>query len=292
MQGVTSIKKVLVCERAVQIEEFRIFGVVQCFENLGWEASLKFNNNNLVNVYMKEIMEWMATLRQEEGNNPPRTTRLIGTSNGKEKPSEAMGTKLLKSNLKVLPKLLSLILGFNVIPRLGDKFFVRNFEIRVLHALMTGQPKLSFRHLVLLNVWESRVSRMRLATFGWIYRERLTEYVLKDDKTRRQLVVPKEGVQNTKEHELERGEPEGAGGSYQMRRCANAPIIWRATIIIFDQCKWTIRAYLYMFRESNLHGTLNSLTHLHGYYTSNRGIKGQALSGPRILLTCNISKRV
>ncbi|KAL8249440.1 hypothetical protein R6Q59_006308 [Mikania micrantha] len=151
MQGVTSIKKVL------------------------------FNNNSLDNVYMKDIVEWMATLRRDEGNNPPKTTRLIGTVNGREmilsfetmnkvvkfdtksqreyvyperqqilgestadaqwndmvrvlfaKPPEAMGTKLLRSDLEVLPKLLSLISGFNVIPRLGDKLFIRNFEIRAL----------------------------------------------------------------------------------------------------------------------------------------------------------------
>ncbi|KAL8255422.1 hypothetical protein R6Q59_033643 [Mikania micrantha] len=245
-----------------------MFGVVQCFESLGWENALMFNNNNLDNVNMKEIVEWMATLRGDEGKNPPKTARLIGTFNDAQwkdiirvlfaKPPEAMGTKLLRSDLKVLPKLLSLISGFNVIPRLGDKLFIRNFEIRVLHALMTGQPKLSFRHLVLLNVWESRVSRMRcmlphcrllsslmvkqkvvtatspfekltqryfrfdrLTAFGWIYMERPTEHVLIDDKTKRQMVVPKEGVHQTEEEEPERREPEGAGGSYQHHQHAH-----------------------------------------------------------------------
>ncbi|KAL8225445.1 hypothetical protein R6Q57_018002 [Mikania cordata] len=314
-QTVSSIKKVLVCERAVQTEEFGIFGVVSCFENLGWENVLKFNNNNLDNIYMKEIVEWMATLRKEDGNNPPRTTRLIGTVNGKEmvlsfetmnkvvkfdtkpqreyvypermqilgeatedeewramvrvlfaKAPEEMGRKLLRSDLNVLPKLLSLISGFNVIPRLGDKLFIRNFEVRVLHALMIGHPKLSFRQLVLLNVWESRVSRARcllphcrllsslmvkqkvvttttpfekltqryfsfdrLAAFGWIYRERPTEHVLIDDKTKRQLVVLKEGVTQAEEEDTEhmvrphtsspfyKGDPRDSQGGPKMR---------------------------------------------------------------------------
>ncbi|KAD3338084.1 hypothetical protein E3N88_33605 [Mikania micrantha] len=55
----------------------------------------------------------------------------------------------------------------------------------------------------------------RLAAFGWIYRERPTEHVLIDDKTKRQLVVPKEGVTQTEEEEPEQQGPEETGGSHQ-----------------------------------------------------------------------------
>ncbi|KAI3816175.1 hypothetical protein L1987_15866 [Smallanthus sonchifolius] len=57
-----------------------------------------------------------------------------------------------------MPKLLSLIAQFNVNPRLGDKVKVRHDEIRVLHALLTRGLKFSFRHMVMMNVCESRES--------------------------------------------------------------------------------------------------------------------------------------
>ena len=68
---------------------------------------------------------------------------------------------MTRNCMRALPKLIHLIMGQNVIPRHGDKMKVRHYEIRVLHALLTGSPVFSFRHLAMLNVWESRESKER-----------------------------------------------------------------------------------------------------------------------------------
>jgi hypothetical protein len=155
---------------------------------------------------MDEIIEWMATLRREDGNNPPRTMRLVGTvdNNDYELSFETMrqvanfdslpdhqyeypanilsgeetenwndmlaelfivnyNFHMARSELKPLVLLLTQIMGKNVIPRLSDMSVVRHYDIRVLYALVTGQQVLSFRHLVMLNVWESRESYTRKA---------------------------------------------------------------------------------------------------------------------------------
>ncbi|KAJ0686718.1 hypothetical protein HanOQP8_Chr11g0418761 [Helianthus annuus] len=197
--------KLGVAERFTMISDFQYYGLVKCFQRLGWEAALTYNNNNKSEVYTDEIVEWMSTLEKKDGKNPPFTTKLIGYVGNKKVALsfEAMDKivkfdtgavnpqreyeylsaekifgkgddwltmlrelfqvddiredmKLYKKDLKPLPKLLTCILNWNVIPRAGDKEKIRNYEIRVLYALITGRPTISFKHLVLLNVWESR----------------------------------------------------------------------------------------------------------------------------------------
>ncbi|KAL8223965.1 hypothetical protein R6Q57_019440 [Mikania cordata] len=58
-------------------------------------------------------------------------------------------------------KLLSMIAGYNIIPRMGDLVKIHQYELEVLHALVSGQEMLSFRHLEMLNVWASRESKVR-----------------------------------------------------------------------------------------------------------------------------------
>ncbi|MFS7951018.1 hypothetical protein Hanom_Chr07g00590071 [Helianthus anomalus] len=60
--------------------------------------------------------------------------------------------------MNILPKLCAVIAGHNVIPLLGDKGKGRLYELRVLCALVAGTERLSLRHLIISNVWESRNS--------------------------------------------------------------------------------------------------------------------------------------
>ncbi|KAJ0914569.1 hypothetical protein HanPSC8_Chr06g0240081 [Helianthus annuus] len=49
----------------------------------------------------------------------------------------------------------------NIMARLGDRGTVKMYDVRVVHAIMTGRPRFSFMHLALMNVWESRESKER-----------------------------------------------------------------------------------------------------------------------------------
>ncbi|MFS7951021.1 hypothetical protein Hanom_Chr07g00590101 [Helianthus anomalus] len=60
--------------------------------------------------------------------------------------------------MNILPKLCAVIAGHNVIPLLGDKGKGRLYELRVLCALVAGTERISLRHLIISNVWESRNS--------------------------------------------------------------------------------------------------------------------------------------
>ncbi|KAJ0510894.1 hypothetical protein HanIR_Chr11g0545791 [Helianthus annuus] len=62
--------KLGVAERFTMISDFQYYGLVKCFQRLGWEAALTYNNNNKSEVYTDEIVEWMSTLRKKDGKNP------------------------------------------------------------------------------------------------------------------------------------------------------------------------------------------------------------------------------
>ncbi|XP_035842890.1 uncharacterized protein LOC118489263 [Helianthus annuus] len=61
-----------------------------------------------------------------------------------------------RDHLKPLVRLLFSFVTANVSPRVGDKSMLRLWEIPILYAILTGEIKFSFRHLVLLNVWRCR----------------------------------------------------------------------------------------------------------------------------------------
>ncbi|KAK9049070.1 hypothetical protein SSX86_031963 [Deinandra increscens subsp. villosa] len=65
---------------------------------------------------------------------------------------------LHREELKLKPKLVHLILQHNIIPRRGDKAEVRFYDVPILYAIMHGKPMVSFRYLVIYNIWLSRDS--------------------------------------------------------------------------------------------------------------------------------------
>ncbi|KAM0044353.1 hypothetical protein Hdeb2414_s0010g00352201 [Helianthus debilis subsp. tardiflorus] len=40
--------------------------------------------------------------------------------------------------------------------RLGDRGKLRMWDLRILHALLVGTPKLSWRHITMTNTWDTR----------------------------------------------------------------------------------------------------------------------------------------
>ncbi|MFS7901727.1 hypothetical protein Hanom_Chr01g00003061 [Helianthus anomalus] len=61
-----------------------------------------------------------------------------------------------RDHLKPLVRLLFSFLTTNVSPRTCDKSILRLWEIPILYAILTGEIKFSFRHLVLMIVWRCR----------------------------------------------------------------------------------------------------------------------------------------
>ncbi|KAJ0727778.1 hypothetical protein HanOQP8_Chr07g0241621 [Helianthus annuus] len=59
----TAVPNRVVCERVVNVEEFRKIGIVQMFERQGWEKVLYWCEDNTSWVYFEEVCEWLASLR-------------------------------------------------------------------------------------------------------------------------------------------------------------------------------------------------------------------------------------
>ncbi|KAI3725833.1 hypothetical protein L1987_65629 [Smallanthus sonchifolius] len=113
------------------------------------------------------------------GGNSPRTSKLKGTVNGVE---VVMSFEVLSSldrfDAGIKPEgeyyypsddyilcndMESKGEWTNMIEELfeGDHVKIRNYEIRVLFALTTGRINLSFRQLIMVNIWESRESALK-----------------------------------------------------------------------------------------------------------------------------------
>jgi hypothetical protein len=45
---------------------------------------MRFNNDDSNEVYVDQIVEWMATLKKVSGNNPPMITKLTGQVNRRD----------------------------------------------------------------------------------------------------------------------------------------------------------------------------------------------------------------
>ncbi|XP_076960055.1 uncharacterized protein LOC143636307 [Bidens hawaiensis] len=72
-----------ICEKEVNDPGFEVFGIVDKFEALGWEAVLKCYDNEINTLYDREIEEWVSTLRcppYKKGHD----MKLIGTVGGQE----------------------------------------------------------------------------------------------------------------------------------------------------------------------------------------------------------------
>ncbi|KAJ0599389.1 hypothetical protein HanRHA438_Chr03g0106651 [Helianthus annuus] len=82
MKMVTGISKPVpdraVCERTVDIEEFRKIGIVQRFEKLGWERVIDWCDDITNRVYLAAVCEWLSTLRFEHSDRPAHMWKLIG----------------------------------------------------------------------------------------------------------------------------------------------------------------------------------------------------------------------
>ncbi|KAJ0807794.1 hypothetical protein HanLR1_Chr00c1073g0788861 [Helianthus annuus] len=44
----------------------------------------------------------------------------------------------------------------NIMVRLGDRGKLRMWDLRILHALLVGTPKLSWHHITMMNIWDTR----------------------------------------------------------------------------------------------------------------------------------------
>ncbi|KAJ0480034.1 hypothetical protein HanOQP8_Chr13g0473011 [Helianthus annuus] len=62
----------------------------------------------------------------------------------------------LKSHLSVEGKILQDISLENIMVRFGDRGKVKGPNCRVLHALMFGSPMLLWRHIVMMNTWDTQ----------------------------------------------------------------------------------------------------------------------------------------
>ncbi|KAD3337526.1 hypothetical protein E3N88_33046 [Mikania micrantha] len=116
-------------------DHFAPFGLVQYFDDLGWGAVINFEEMKVERLYLKLIEEWVGSLTIDWGNRSPSTLRLIGTIEGVQ-------VVMSRENLSHVAR--------------SDKTMVRHPEVPVLYALMTGKPKISFRYLAMLNIWEAR----------------------------------------------------------------------------------------------------------------------------------------
>ncbi|KAJ0791491.1 hypothetical protein HanOQP8_Chr01g0006141 [Helianthus annuus] len=136
-------------------------------DNHPWDTKLigTVNKTTEVTMSMKSLSKIAPfdTLPQAQYETHPDNYICLGQKQAKgaemletlfevpyEQFSESMPLKA--SDLKPLPRLISKIFTWNIIPRRSDKAKVRHCDVRVLYALVTGKPILPFRQLIMLNV--------------------------------------------------------------------------------------------------------------------------------------------
>ncbi|MFS8007452.1 hypothetical protein Hanom_Chr14g01261181 [Helianthus anomalus] len=74
----THVLERLVCERAVNVGEFRTIGITQRFEELGWERVLYWCVDITSRVYLVAVCEWLSNLRFDNSDRPAPTWKVIG----------------------------------------------------------------------------------------------------------------------------------------------------------------------------------------------------------------------
>ncbi|KAM0041554.1 hypothetical protein Hdeb2414_s0011g00367671 [Helianthus debilis subsp. tardiflorus] len=83
MEDDHSIMENMCFKKAVLSLDFKALGFFEMFTALGWEAMVSFRRNTGGEVHMKSVMDWISTLKKDDGSIPPRTITLIGTVNNK-----------------------------------------------------------------------------------------------------------------------------------------------------------------------------------------------------------------
>ncbi|MFS8024846.1 hypothetical protein Hanom_Chr16g01468131 [Helianthus anomalus] len=174
-----TIKANLALEKVVHKPNFKALGFHKMLEDLGWGVVMEFQGNRNGDIYLKSVLEWMSTLTKDDEPTPPKTTTLTDMVNGKPAtmsfatlrqlaPFDSKAGKfynyvkendmfLHQKNLaseSVMHREVFMIEKGEVTmsPRIGDKSMLRLWEIPILYAILTGEIKFSFRHLVLMNV--------------------------------------------------------------------------------------------------------------------------------------------
>ncbi|MFS7979449.1 hypothetical protein Hanom_Chr10g00927431 [Helianthus anomalus] len=190
-------------EKEMTMDQFRLFGIVQKFEALGWEAALSCYDGESERLYLDDVQQWVGTLKMDHGRRPPKTMSLTGRAGGvdvtmsmstlneitrfdskpasqysypteeelkhpeKQSTWDAMldeiflegkgrGADKKKEELRVPARLLLTIVQQQVMPRKSDRASVRNPDVPILYSLIMSRPNISFRYLVMMNIWISR----------------------------------------------------------------------------------------------------------------------------------------
>ncbi|KAF5757653.1 hypothetical protein HanXRQr2_Chr17g0829241 [Helianthus annuus] len=190
-------------EKEMTMDQFRLFGIVQKFEALGWEAALSCYDGESERLYLDDVQQWVGTLKMDPGRRPPKTMSLTGRAGGVDvtmsmetlneiarfysKPAsqysypteeelkhpekqstwdvmldeiflegKGRGADKKKEELRVPARLLLTIVQQQVMPRKSDRASVRNPDVPILYSLIMSRPKISFRYLVMMNIWMSR----------------------------------------------------------------------------------------------------------------------------------------
>ncbi|KAJ0881144.1 hypothetical protein HanRHA438_Chr10g0471141 [Helianthus annuus] len=196
MKMVTGVSKPVpervVCECTLNVEEFRKIGIVQKFERIGWERVLDWCEDITTRVYLGAVCEWLSTLRFEHSDGPAPTWQLIGNI-GKNQMIlsfehmnaiarfDSLGVEAYdyydydqfldnKRNTANPAQMLASVLPGsggasisleNVLVRYGDHGTVKATDCRVLHSLLYGTPRLSWRQILMINTWDTRESFKR-----------------------------------------------------------------------------------------------------------------------------------
>ncbi|KAJ0923582.1 hypothetical protein HanPSC8_Chr05g0217661 [Helianthus annuus] len=69
-------------EKEMTMNQFRLFGIVQKFEALGWEAALSCYDGESERLYLDDVQQWVGTLKLDPGRRPPKTMSLTGRAGG------------------------------------------------------------------------------------------------------------------------------------------------------------------------------------------------------------------
>ncbi|KAJ0715184.1 hypothetical protein HanPI659440_Chr13g0498171 [Helianthus annuus] len=74
----TAVPERIFPERAVNVEEFTMIGIVQMFERLGWERVLDWCEDNAPRRYLTTVCEWLSSLWFLNKDGPANTWQLVG----------------------------------------------------------------------------------------------------------------------------------------------------------------------------------------------------------------------
>ncbi|KAJ0675915.1 hypothetical protein HanRHA438_Chr12g0565361 [Helianthus annuus] len=182
-----TIDKVCVYERLVNAEEFKQIGITQKFERLGWERALDWVEDATSKHADEEPSRWKLKGETSKGlmvmsfQTMNRIANFDSLSEGSYTyyemrhfwesgvvqtdlsdlvnailPNYTEGEPYSRAHLSVEGKILQNISLENIMVRFGDRGKLRVWDLRVLHALLYGEPKLSWRHIVMMNIWDTR----------------------------------------------------------------------------------------------------------------------------------------